>query len=94
MLRTSKGVPQQQHNEDRMRRARSWLDHSREIARKGKGARTEAEETALECEWFIFCGSPSMLLTGITWLETTLQREQNSMNFFAGYWSETKEVPS
>ena len=54
MLRTSKEVPQQQHNEDRMRRARSWLDHSREVARKKKDARTETEETALECERFVF----------------------------------------
>lgn len=54
MLRTGKEVPQRQHNEDRMRRARSWLDRSREIAREKKDARTEIEETALECERFIF----------------------------------------
>ena len=54
MLRTSAGVPRHQHNEDRMRRARSWLDRSREAARQSKDARTEIEKTGLECERFIF----------------------------------------
>ena len=54
MLRTGKEVPQRQHNEDRMRRARSWLERSKEAARKEKEVRTEIEETALGCERFIF----------------------------------------
>lgn len=54
MYRTSEELPQGRHNEDRMRRADSWLERSEKAASDREKARTCEEETGLDCERFIF----------------------------------------
>ena len=51
---TSEGLSQGRHNEDRMRRADSWLGRSEKSASGREKARTFEEETGLDCERFIF----------------------------------------
>ena len=51
---TSEGLSQGRHNEDRMRRADSWLGRSGKSATGREKARTCEEETGLDCERFIF----------------------------------------
>lgn len=54
MYRTSEELSQGRHNQDRMRRADSWLERSEKAASDRKNARTREEETGLDCERFIF----------------------------------------
>lgn len=51
-FKTSEELPPGKHNEDRMRRARSWLARSRRIA--PDETRTDGERAGLHCERFIF----------------------------------------
>ena len=53
MIKRSKEVPQKQHNEDRMRRARSWLGRSKKVAERYHNLSDEAK-AARDCEQFIF----------------------------------------
>ena len=45
MIRTSDQIPQSEHNEHRIRRARSWLKQSREVA---------SDEEKFICLWIAF----------------------------------------
>ena len=54
MTRTSEEVPQRQHNEDRMRRAWSWLKRSEKVAHKRKRAKLAARQEGFDDEEFIF----------------------------------------
>ena len=54
VYRTSEELPQGRHNEDRMRRADSWLERSERAASDRERARTREEEIGLDCERFIF----------------------------------------
>ena len=54
VYRTSEELSQGRHNEDRMRRADSWLERSERAASDRERARTREEETGLDCERFIF----------------------------------------
>lgn len=54
MYRTSERLSHSRHNEDRMRRADSWLRRSEKSASDREKARTCEEETGLDCERFIF----------------------------------------
>ena len=45
MIRTSAQIPQSEHNEHRMRRARSWLEQSRKV---------ESDEEKFICLWIAF----------------------------------------
>ena len=54
MYRTSEELSQGRHNEDRMRRAGSWIKRSEKTASDRKNVRTGEEETGLDCERFIF----------------------------------------
>ena len=52
--RTSQQVPQKQHNEDRMRRAQSWLMRSKIAETNRQQAASDEDRTAFDCEQFIF----------------------------------------
>ena len=55
MRRTSQQVPQEQHNEDRMRRAQSWFERSKTSEGNRKKAGNDREKAAaFDCEQFIF----------------------------------------
>lgn len=54
MTLKSDDVPLRKHNEDRVRRARSWLKRSEMCARDRQEAAGPQDETALYCEQFIF----------------------------------------
>ena len=54
MPRTSKDVPQRQHNKDRMRRAKSWLARANRAASEGEKAGADADDTGFACERFMF----------------------------------------
>ena len=45
MIRTSDQIPQSEHNEHRIRRARSWLEQSKEV---------ESDEEKFICLWIAF----------------------------------------
>ena len=54
-MRTSiQQVPQEQYNEDRMRRAESWFRRSKVAEVNRKQAVSDEERAALDCEQFIF----------------------------------------
>ena len=54
MCKTAAEVPQSKHNEDRMRRAESWLARSEKAASDRQNARNDDERAGCECEQFIF----------------------------------------
>ena len=54
MCKTAAEVPQSKHNEDRMRRADSWLARSEKAASDLQNARSDHERAGLYCEQFIF----------------------------------------
>ncbi len=55
MLRAIEEVSQRQHNEDRMRRARSWHERSKLAAREKESAnKSEGEKARFDCEQFVF----------------------------------------
>lgn len=54
MTLTSNKVPQREHNEDRVRRAKSWLERSKICACERQKAANPQDETGLYCEQFIF----------------------------------------
>ena len=54
MHRTSSYMPQRQHNEDRMRRAESWLARADKAASEGEKADANADDTGFACERFMF----------------------------------------
>ena len=54
MQRTSSEVPQRQHNEDRMRRADSWLERSIQAKHAEDEGSGDIENTGLACERFVF----------------------------------------
>ena len=54
MPRTSKDVPQRQHNKDRMRRAKSWLARANRAVSEGEKAGADADDTGFACERFMF----------------------------------------
>ena len=54
MTLTSNHVPPREHNKDRVRRAKSWLERSKRCARDRQEAAGPQDETALYCEQFIF----------------------------------------
>ncbi len=54
MRRSSRQVPQKQHNEDRMRRANSWLRRAKAAETNRQQTVSEEKKAALDCEQFIF----------------------------------------
>lgn len=60
MTRSSRQVPQEQHNEDRMRRAESWLGRAKAAEAKRDQTISEEEKAALDCEQFI-CRSSDLI---------------------------------
>ena len=54
MHRTGGDVPQQQHNEDRMRRADSWLKRADRAASEGEKAGDGVDGSGFACERFLF----------------------------------------
>ena len=54
MPRTSCQVSQREHNSDRKRRARSWLERSKEVARRREDTRNEEEKSGSYYEEFVF----------------------------------------
>lgn len=54
MTRSSRQVPQEQHNEDRIRRAESWLGRAKVAEANREQTVSEDEKAALDCEQFIF----------------------------------------
>lgn len=54
MPRTGGDVSQRQHNEDRMRRAESWLARADRAAREGEKAGDGADGVGFACERFLF----------------------------------------
>ena len=54
MCKTAADVPQSKHNEDRMRRAESWLERSEKAASDLRNARSDYEKAGLYCEQFVF----------------------------------------
>ena len=51
---TGGGVPQRQHNEDRMRRAESWLARADRAASESEKTGAGADDTGFACERFLF----------------------------------------
>ena len=51
---TISGLPQTRHNEDRIRRAASWLERSRKVGSDAEQAKSPEDKAALTCEQFIF----------------------------------------
>ena len=47
-------LPQTRHNEDRLRRAESWLERSRKVGANAEQADSSEDKAALVCEQFIF----------------------------------------
>ncbi len=54
MTRNIQEVPQEQHNEDRIRRAESWLKRSEVAEANRKKAVSDEDKAAFDCEQFIF----------------------------------------
>ena len=54
MKRSSRKIPKKQHNEDRIRRADSWLRRSKAVEANRKQAVSDEDMAALDCEQFIF----------------------------------------
>ena len=54
MTRNIQEVPQEQHNEDRIRRAESWLRRSEVAEANRKKAVSDEDKAAFDCEQFIF----------------------------------------
>ena len=54
MRRSSRQVPQKQHNEDRIRRAESWLRRSKATEANHRQAVSDEDVAAIDCEQFIF----------------------------------------
>ena len=54
MCKTAAEVPQSKHNDDRIRRAESWLERSEKAAFDLRSAKSEHEKAGLYCEQFIF----------------------------------------
>ena len=54
MGRSSQELSQRQHNEDRMRRAESWLRRSKVAESNREQATSDEDRSALDCEQFIF----------------------------------------
>jgi len=82
MHRTSRDVPQRQHNKDRIRRAKSWLARANRAVIEGEKAGAGADDTGFACERFMFLWISFNAAYGCDMMENETSKEKEKFTKF------------